>query len=112
MVDQREWTVPCIDAVGRPRRLVVRAYAAAVVLGFPPAGSATIPPHRARALAMAFAEIDQTTAGAGVGRRGVHGGESRGCASKLTSRPVVPETTVGPGRAHATGPTVHHGGTP
>lgn len=63
MVDQRKWTVPCADAVGRPREFTVRAYAAGVVLGFPPAGSATIPPRRARALAVALAAPDQTTVG-------------------------------------------------
>lgn len=126
MVDQREWTVPCIDAVGRLRRFTVRACAAGVVLGFPPAGSATISPHRARALAMTLALVDQTTAGAvlagGERTAGVPGG-----ASKFTTRPAVPEpaagaadarfaapavteTSVGPGRALVSGPTGHHRG--
>lgn len=103
--DQRKWTVPCVDAVGRPREFTVRAYAAGVVLGFPPAGSATIPPHRARALVMALACIDQTTAGASGGERAT--GLSRVGLSRPRSNPVAPETAVGPGGAPVPGPTAH-----
>lgn len=104
--DQREWTVPCIDAVGRPRGLAVCAGVAGVVLGFPPAGSATIASRHARALAIVLAAPYQATAGVSGGERTA--GSPGGCASSITTRPAVPELTVGPGRAPAPGPTVDH----
>jgi hypothetical protein len=85
----------------------VRASAAGVVLGFPPAGSATIAPYRARALAITLAAPHQTTAGA-VLAGGERAAGSYGGASKLATRPAVPETTVGPGAGSRPGPTVQH----
>jgi hypothetical protein len=103
VVDQRGWTIPCIDAVGRPRWLTVRVYAAGVVLGFPPAGSATIPPHRTRALAMTLAGIDETTVGVSGGESAT--GLSRVGLSRPRSNPVAPETAMAPGGAPVAGPT-------
>lgn len=59
MAHQREWTVPCLDAVGRARMLAASADSMGGVLGFPPVGSAAILPSHARTLAVVLGATDQ-----------------------------------------------------
>jgi hypothetical protein len=102
--EQREWAVPCTDAVGRPRQLTVRATAEGGTLHFPPAGSATILSRRALVLVMVLDMIDrrgvavtgQSTAGRfGAGRERTAG--SPGVVRPTLPCPAVPELAVAPG---------------